>query len=35
MRQIRSLRKQGFKVKKIAELVGLTTSTVHRHLEKK
>lgn len=35
IRQIRSLRKQGFKVKKIAELVGLTTSTVHRHLEKK
>jgi len=35
IRQIRSLRKQGFKIKKIAELVGVTTQTVHRHLKKK
>ena len=35
IRRIRSLRQQGFKIKKIAELVGLTASTVHRHLEKK
>jgi DNA-binding MarR family transcriptional regulator len=34
IRRIRSLRKQGFKVKKIAELVGVTTQTVHRHLKK-
>ena len=32
--RIRSLRKQGFKIKKIAELVGVTTQTVHRYLEK-
>jgi DNA invertase Pin-like site-specific DNA recombinase len=35
IRRIRSLRKQGFKIKKIAELVGVTTQTVHRHLKKK
>jgi len=34
IRRIRSLRKQGFKIKKIAELVGVTTQTVHRHLKK-
>ncbi len=34
IRRIRSLRKQGFKIKKIAELVGVTTATVHRHLKK-
>lgn len=35
IRRIRNLRKQGFKIEKIAELVGVTTSAVHRHLEKK
>ena len=35
IRRIRSLRKQGFKVKKIAELVGVTTQTVHRHSKRK
>lgn len=34
IRRIRSLRRQGFKVKKIAELVGVSTQTVHRHLKK-
>jgi DNA-binding MarR family transcriptional regulator len=33
IRRIRSLKKQGFKIKKIAELVGVTTQTVHRHLK--
>lgn len=33
--RIRKLRRQGFKIKKIAELVGVTTQTVHRHLKQK
>jgi DNA-binding NarL/FixJ family response regulator len=35
IRRIRNLRRQGFKVKKIAEEVGVSAQTVHRHSNKK